>query len=256
MLIDTHAHLDDSRFDPDRDEVIRRAEAAGVRHILVPGIDAPTTRKAIALAERYPGTVYAAAGIHPNSAGTVGPGEMEEIRGLARHELVAAIGETGLDFYRNRAPREVQLALFREHLDLARETGLPVIIHFRNAGEEAVGMTGRGRFEGLRGVFHCFGGSVRFAEEVVGMGFHIGFDGPLTYPGSDRAEVARTIPLERALLETDCPYLPPQGRRGRRNEPAYITEIAEVFARARGMDAAEAVSATGRNASELFGFGG
>jgi TatD DNase family protein len=253
VLVDTHAHLDDARFDPDRDEVVRRAEAAGVTRILIPGIDAASSRKAVALAGRF-GIAWAAAGIHPNSAAAVRSGDMDEIRELAENRRVIAIGETGLDFYRDRAPRDIQVALFREHLDLARTAGLPVVIHFRNAEFDAVEMAGREHFEGVRGVFHCFGGSVGFAQAVVEMGFYIGFDGPLTYPGSDRPEIARSVPLDRALLETDCPYLAPQSRRGGRNEPAFVSEIAASFARARGIDIEEAAVVTGRNAHDLFGF--
>jgi TatD DNase family protein len=168
---------------------------------------------------------------------------------------MVAVGETGLDFYRNRAPRETQLRMFREHLDLARETGLPVIIHFRNAGFEGIEMTGLDRFTGVRGVFHCFGGSVHLAETLVDMGFFIGFDGPLTYPGSDRVDVARAVPLERVLFETDCPFLTPRSRRGERNEPSFVSEIAETFARVRGIDGEKVISVTGRNACELFGLG-
>jgi TatD DNase family protein len=167
---------------------------------------------------------------------------------------VVAVGETGLDFYRNRSPREVQLRLFREHLELAGEADLPVIIHFRNVGFEGIEMAGLDSFRGIRGVFHCFGGSVRFAQTLADMGFYIGFDGPLTYPGSDRVTVARSAPLDRVLLETDCPFLPPKSRRGERNEPAYVTEIAETFAHLLGIEYEEAISVTGRNACELFGF--
>lgn len=254
MLVDTHAHLDFEDFDPDRDVVVGRAEAAGIGFILNPGIDAATSRKAISLAGRY-GSVYAAAGIHPNNAAAARPGDMETIRELAGSDRMVAVGETGLDFYRNRAPREIQLRMFREHLDLARETGLPVIIHFRNVGFEGIEMTGLDRFTGVRGVFHCFGGSVRLAETLVDMGFFIGFDGPLTYPGSDRVDVARAVPLERVLFETDCPFLTPRSRRGERNEPSFVSEIAETFARVRGIDGEKVISVTGRNACELFGFG-
>jgi TatD DNase family protein len=254
VLADTHAHIDFGDFDHDRDEVVRRAEEAGVNRILIPGVDAASSRKAADLAERYV-TVYAAAGIHPNETAAARPDDMAAVRELLARDRVVAVGETGLDFYRDRAPRDVQLRMFREHLDLARETGLPVIVHFRDVGEEGIEMTGPERFEGVRGVFHCFGGSARFMETLVRMGFFIGFDGPLTYPKSDRVEVARVVPLDRALFETDSPFLAPQGRRGARNEPSFVAQIAEAFARVRGMTIEEATDASWRNAVELFGFG-
>jgi TatD DNase family protein len=229
VLIDTHAHLDFEDFDIDRDEVLRRAAAAGVRYIITPGIDVRTTRAATALAERYE-MVYAAAGIHPNESAKAAPGDMAEIRRLAAHPKVVAIGETGLDFYRDRSHREVQVRMFREHLDLAREMDLPVIIHFRNVGYEGIEMTGPERFRGVRGVFHSFGGPAELAEQLAEMGFCIGFTGPLTYKKSDRVEAARRTPLDRILMETDSPFLTPQAHRGSRNEPAYVAEIAEMLA--------------------------
>lgn len=254
MLVDTHAHLDFADFDGDRDEVIRRAEVSGVRCIIVPGIDVRTTRSAIALAERHD-MVYAAAGIHPNETTAVETGYRDEIRRLAAHPKVVAIGETGLDFYRGRAPRELQARVFGEHLDIARNMDLPVIIHFRDAGFDGIEMVGVERFRGLRGVFHSFGGSAALAERLVGMGFHIGFTGPLTYKKSDRIEVALAVPLDRILLETDSPFLSPRSHRGKRNEPAFVAEIADKLSEIRGIDREEVIAATGRNARNLFGIG-
>lgn len=255
MLADTHAHLDFEDFDPDRDEVLRRAADAGVECIVVPGIDVKTSRAAVALAERY-GMVYAAAGIHPNDAHLAAPGDMDEIRRLATHPRVVALGETGLDYYRDRAPRDVQAELFRAHLDLARETGLPLIVHFRNVGDDGVALIGEERFRETRGVFHSFGGSAAFAERMVALGWYVGFTGPLTYKKSDRVSAAEAVPLERILVETDSPFLAPRCHRGTRNEPAYVTEIVEKLAEIKGVPVAEAVAATGKNARELFGIGG
>ncbi len=254
MLADTHAHLDFEDFDSDRDDVIRRADEAGVRHIIVPGIDVKSSRKAVALAERYD-MVFAAAGIHPNEAHLAAPGDMEEIRRIAEHPKVVALGETGLDFYRDRAPRGTQARLFIEHLDLARETGLAVIAHFRNAEEESIEQVGPERFRGVRGVFHCFSGSVLFAERIVEMGWYAGFAGPLTFKGSDRPAVARAVPLERMLVETDSPFLAPQRHRGKRNEPAWVAEIAEKLAEIKGIGFGDVVAALDRNTRELFGAG-
>jgi TatD DNase family protein len=180
---------------------------------------------------------------------------MDAIARLAGQERVVAIGETGLDFYRDRTPREVQARIFREHLDLARETGLPLIIHFRNVEREGIELAGDGLFEGLAGVFHCFGGSAAFALELVDRGFCIGFDGPLTYKGSDRTAVAEAVPLERCLLETDAPFLAPQQRRGRRNEPAYVSEVAVKLAEIKHLPVEQVIAVTGKTACDLFGIG-
>ena len=253
-MFDTHAHLDFDDFESDRDEVVARASRAGVSFIIDPGCDVETSRTAIALSDRYE-TVYAAVGIHPNSTADAVPGDSAEIARLASNTNVVAIGETGLDFYRDRAPREVQLRAFRGQLDLARSLDLPVIIHFRAVELDGIELTGPGLFKGIRGVFHCFGGSVGFAEKVVSMGFHVGFDGPLTYLNSDRVEVARAVPLDRCLIETDAPFLTPRQYRGRRNEPAFIADVAEKLAEVKQVDVDEVIEITTRNACGLFGIG-
>lgn len=255
MLIDTHAHLDFNMFDDDRDAVIERARSAGVDRMLNPGIDVATSRAAIRLSEQYP-MIRAAVGIHPNSAAEAAPGDIVDIAELAAHPNVLAIGEIGLDFYRDRTPREVQVRAFRGQLDLARELDLPVIVHFREVESDGIELVGRDAFRGLRGVFHCFGGSAAFAEEVLGMGFYLGFDGPLTYKNSDRAAIAAMTPLDRCLIETDAPFLTPQRHRGERNEPAYVGEIAEMLASVKDLGIDEVQAATSRNARELFSFSG
>jgi len=252
VLTDTHAHLDFRDFDTDRDDVIERAERAGVAFILNPGCDVATSRKAVELSLRYD-IVHAAVGIHPNSTADALPGDNLEISLLAEHETVVAIGETGLDFYRDRAPRETQLRAFAGQLDLARELDLPVVIHFRTVEMDGVELVGADRLRGLRGVFHCFGGSVEFARTLVSWGFYIGFGGPLTYRKSDRVEVAAAVPLERSLIETDAPFLAPQRVRGSRNEPANVLDVAEKLADIHRRPVEEVVEITGSNARELFG---
>jgi len=252
VLIDTHAHLDFNDFDNDRNEVIERAEKAGVSFIINPGCDLATSKKAIELSETCD-SLYAAVGIHPNSTADALPGDSLEIARLAENSRVVAIGETGLDFYRDRSPREIQVRAFRDQLGLARELDLPVIIHFRNVGYDGIELAGNENFQGLRGVFHCFGGSVEFAREIISMGFYVGFDGPLTYKNSDRVGVARAVPLENCLLETDAPFLTPQKYRGRRNEPAYVIEVAEKMAQIKKCSINEVIAITGENAQELFG---
>jgi TatD DNase family protein len=252
VLVDTHAHLDLEEFDRDRDEVITRTKDAGVSCIINPGISVESSRKALLLAEKYR-MILAAAGIHPNSIGGTSEEDMGIIAGLSRQKQVVAIGETGLDFYRDRTPREMQVKVFREHLKLARDTGLPVIIHFRQVGEEGIGLVGKEWFIGQRGVFHCFSGTADFALRMVDMGFCIGFDGPLTYPHSDRIETALRVPLERCLIETDSPFLTPQKYRGRRNEPSYVAEVAKKIAEIKNLEEQEVAAVTGNTARELFG---
>ncbi|MFC1692287.1 TatD family hydrolase [Candidatus Latescibacterota bacterium] len=254
MLCDTHAHLDFEDFDNDRDEVIERACQTGISFIINPGCDTATSRKAIALSETYD-IIYAAVGIHPNSTSDVSPIANLEIARMADHPRVVAIGEIGLDFYRDRSPRDTQVRAFTGQLELARELDLPVIIHFRETEMDGINMVGYEKFQGLRGVFHCFGGSLQFAWQIVNMGFYIGFDGPLTFNGSDRTDIAKAIPLEKCLIETDAPFLTPQKFRGRRNEPAYVREIAKKLAELKQVAVEDVIEITGNNVRELFGIG-
>ena len=255
MAIDTHAHLDFRDFDVDRDDVVARAVEHGVSKIIDPGVDLATSRKAVSLAETYD-EVYAAVGIHPNSTAEASPGDIFEIAALADHPKVVAIGEIGLDFYRDRSPRETQVRAFKGQLDLARELDLPVIIHFREVGEEGISLVGEDAFKGLRGVFHCFGGSLDFARKVMSMGFYLGFDGPLTYKKNDRVEIAAGVPLERMLIETDAPFLTPQKNRGKRNEPAFISFTAEAAAKIFNISHEEIIQHTSYNTRRLFGIQG
>ncbi|MBN1291448.1 MAG: TatD family hydrolase [Candidatus Latescibacteria bacterium] len=252
MLCDTHAHLDFDDFDNDRDAVVERAEKAGISCIINPGCDVKTSVKAIRLSHTYK-SIYAAVGIHPNSVADAGPGDILEIAHLASDPRVIAIGETGLDFYRKRSPIDVQIRAFRGHLELAKSLGLPVIIHFRDVEFGGIELVGLRYFEGISGVFHCFGGSVDFARKVVSMGFYVGFDGPLTFKKSDREEVAHAIPLDRCLIETDSPFLTPQKYRGNRNEPVYVHEVALKLAEIKCVDVIEVSETTTRNTCELFG---
>ncbi len=252
MLTDTHAHLDFRDFDGDRDDVVSRAEQNGVGLIVNPGCDVATSRKAIELSRSHD-IVRAAVGIHPNSTAQASPGDMAEISRMALMDSVVAVGETGLDFYRDRSPRDVQARAFAGHLALARELDLPVIVHFREVEMDGIELVGEEALDGIRGVFHCFGGSAGFARILVDRGFYIGFDGPLTYRNSDRADVARSVPLDRTLIETDSPFLAPQSIRGRRNEPAHVLEIAEKLADIHGCSVGEVVDITGKNACDLFG---
>ena len=255
MLVDTHAHLDFRDFDTDRDVVVTRAREADVTAVINPGCDLATSRKAVDLAVEYEGFIHAAVGVHPNETAKARPGDMLTISRLAEHPAVVAVGEIGLDYYRDRSPRDVQARAFAGQLVLARELDKPVIIHFREVEREGVDIVGEDLLRSVRGVFHCFGGSAEFAGELVDWGFHIGFDGPVTYPKSDRVDVARTVPLERILIETDAPFLTPQVHRGTRNEPAYVRYVAETIAEVKGVAVDEVIAVTGDNARRLFGIG-
>jgi TatD DNase family protein len=249
MLIDSHAHLDFPQFDDDREAVIARAREAGLIAILNVGTDLASSRTAAALAERYD-FIYAAVGVHPHDAKTVTPAVLDEIRALARHPKVVAIGEIGLDYYRDLSPRPVQRQAFADQLALATELALPVVIHSRDAHDDVLtvlqGWSGKG-------VLHSYSAGPDRLEEVLALGFSIGISGPVTFPKANRLRaVAAAVPLDRFLLETDCPYLTPMPYRGKRNEPAYVRYVAEAVARARGMEAEVVAQAAADNARRLF----
>ncbi len=253
-MIDTHAHLDFPQFDPDRDAVLARARVAGVRAILTVGTDVASSRRAVALAAVHP-DVYAAVGCHPHEAQTLTEAGLAELRQLAAQPRVVAIGEIGLDYYRDHSPRPVQRDVFERLLALAAEVGSPVIVHTREAHDDVLRAL-RG-WRGVGGVVHAYSGGMARLEEVLALGFHIGVAGPVTFPNAHelRGAVARA-PLERLLLETDCPYLTPAPYRGRRNEPAYVRYVAEAVAQARGAEVDEIRQATAENAVRLFRLGG
>jgi len=255
MLIDTHAHLEMEAFDSDRDEVLKRAAEAGLAAIVTVGTTLTDCQKAVALARRYP-PVYAAVGIHPHEVKGIDAGTYDALRLLARQDKVIAIGEVGLDFFYDLSPRGVQLRRFAEQLDLAEELDMPVIIHDREAHAETLRIL-RPRKGRLRGVLHCFSGDQAMARECLEMGFHLSVAGPVTYRKADQLrEVAREIPLERLLIETDAPYLAPQPHRGKRNEPAYVVGTAGCLAEILGLPVGELKRLTAANACRLFGIGG
>jgi TatD DNase family protein len=255
-MIDTHAHLDDAAFSADLPGVLERARAAGVDHILAVGADLPSSRAAVTLAEGHE-SIWAAVGVHPHDAGKLYPADLDELRELARHDRVVAIGETGLDFFRNLSSREAQIAAFRLHLDLARELSLPVIVHDRDAHEDTLRELKRWvayQYGERFGVLHCFSGDLAMAQEAIALGFYISIAGPVTYAkNGPLVEVVRQLPLDRLLLETDCPYLTPEPLRGRRNEPAFVVLTAQEVARIRGLSVQAVAAATAANAVHLFG---
>jgi TatD DNase family protein len=233
-LFDTHAHLHFPGFDDDRDAVLARARAAGVRRMLTIGTDAGTSRAALALAEREP-DVWATVGVHPHDAGESDEAAQAEVERLATEPRVVAIGEIGLDFFRNLSPPDVQERVFRRHLALARRLEKPVVVHCRDAHAETLAILAEERAAEVGGIMHCFSGDVEIARRCLDLGLLISLAGPVTYPNARALpDVARFVPGDRLVIETDCPFLPPQGYRGKRNEPAYLVITAARVAELRG----------------------
>ena len=260
-LTDTHCHLDFHIFDEDREAVIEKARGAGLERILVPGIDLETSQNAIGLAERYP-EVYAAVGIHPNSALSWEHSSVNELAELARHPKVVAIGEIGLDYYRLGAPAEKQKEVLRAQLCLAGNLGLPVILHNRDASADILPIVSEWRNElreinphlaGEPGVFHSYSGDLATAEQILAERFYIGITGPVTFrTAAVLQQIVAAMSLDRLLLETDAPFLTPHPHRGKRNEPAHIYIIAGKIAELRSVDIASVAQSTTQNAARLF----
>ncbi len=284
MLIETHAHLDYPDFAPDFDDVLRRANEAGVTRIITIGTSIQSSRRAVELAEKYP-NLFAVIGVHPTSANEAGDDVITPLRELAKSSRVVAIGETGLDYHHlpsveaarqknvqvfsalqsgtedqveasieDGAYKSKQAELFQEQLDLAVETGLNVVIHQRDAWDDTIELmrpyTGK-----LRGVFHCFGGTLEQAQEIIGLDHLVSFTGIVTFKnGKQVREVAAQLPTWKFMVETDCPYLAPVPFRGKRCEPAYTRLVAEEIATARGVSIEEIASATTETAEQFFRF--
>ncbi len=252
MLVDSHCHLDDSRFDADRGVVIERARAAGVERLLAVGTGSgpPDLDAGIRLAEAWPG-ILATVGVHPHDASKAGPETFERLRSLLAHPKVVGMGEIGLDYHYDFSPREVQREVFARQLEMARAAGKPVIIHTREAWEDTLRVLGSGPH---RGIFHCFSGGPGEAAQALELGFHISFAGVVTFPKAVRIqEAARTVPSDRLLVETDAPYLAPVPMRGRRNEPAFVVETARRLAELRGEPFEHLAAVTTENFARLFG---
>ncbi len=256
FLIDSHAHLDAKPFASDLDAVIQRAAENGVGQILTVGCDLESSRASVDLALRYP-NVYASVGVHPHDANTVNDNVINELtRMIESVDKVVAVGETGLDFYRDHSPREQQRTSFRRHIQLARDTGKPLIIHDREAHDEVLQIMQEEKAGEVGGVLHCFSGDLAMARKCVEMGFYLSFAGPLTYPRNDALRrIAQTLPIDVMLVETDCPYLSPQEWRGKRCEPAYVRTTAEKLAEVKGLTLEDVARITSLNAWRLFGIG-
>jgi len=255
MLFDSHTHLDDEGFDLDRDEVIERAREAGVKYMLNPGADLASSIKGVNLAERYEG-LYAAVGVHPHDVKDMDEATMEILKALSQKNKVVAIGEIGLDFYYDHSPRDTQRYWFKRQIQLAREVGLPIIIHERDAHQEVFDILKEARAGELGCVMHCFSGSVELAKEYVKLGMYISLGGPVTFKNARKPqEVAMAVPLDKLLIETDSPYLTPIPFRGKRNEPARVSLVAEKIAELRGLSPETLAQQTTENAKAFFRIG-
>jgi TatD DNase family protein len=253
MLIDTHAHLDDDRFDSDREEVIRRARAAGVTTVIAIGTTLTRSQRAIGMANRYEG-LFASVGIHPNDASAAEAGDWDQIVALSGQIRAVALGETGLDRHWNDPPFDMQQDYFDRHLRLMQATSLPVVIHMRDCLADLLAMLREARRRGpLHGVMHSYTGDAPSAAECCELGLYISFAGMVTYKKSqDLRDVAASIPADRILVETDSPYLSPEPLRGKRNEPANVVHTARVVAAARGMSLDDFAALSSDNARRLF----
>jgi TatD DNase family protein len=254
MLFDTHTHLDDARYNDDREAMIARAREAGVEAFLTIGCDLGTSQAAVALADQYP-FVYASVGVHPHEVKHIQDGWYDELRHLAKHNNVVAFGEIGLDYHYNHSSPKDQRERFREQIQLARELKLPMIIHTRESQEDTITILKEERASEIGGVFHCFSGDTWLAKEALDLGFYLSFSGILTFQNAAALrEIAKQTPLERVLIETDCPYLTPVPYRGKRNEPAYVFHVAQQLASIHGpaLSLEQISRQTSDNAKRLF----
>ena len=255
MLIDTHAHLEMHEFGDDREDVIKRAREAGVEYIVTIGTTVESSRDAVLLAEKYD-FIYAAVGIHPHEVKDILHPVYEILRHFAKHRKVVAYGEIGLDYFYEHSPKSDQKRKFRDMLREARELDLPVIIHDRDAHDDALQIIAEEWSPDLGGVMHCFSGDAAMAKKLVELGFSLGVAGPVTFPKAEALrEVIRQIPIEHLLIETDAPYLAPQPMRGKRNEPAFVRHTVEMIAKIKGLTFDDVARITSFNAMQLFGIG-
>ena len=256
-FVDTHAHLYSKKFDSDRDEMVRRAIRAGVTRMYLPNIDAASIEGMLALEAAFPDNCFAMMGLHPCS---VQPDTYEQELALVEQHLGArtwsGVGETGIDLYWDKTTLELQKLAFARQIEWAKALNLPIIIHSRESNRECIDLVRQGQDGRLRGIFHCFSGSLEEAREMIDLGFMLGIGGTITYPKSELPNVLREVPLESIVLETDSPYLPPVPHRGKRNESAYIPVIAEMLSEAKVLPLAQIARTTTANALRMFGVEG
>ncbi len=253
MLFDTHVHLNADQFEDDMEEVIDRAKQAGVDYMVVVGFDRVTIPKAISIAESHE-NIYAAVGWHPVDAIDMTEDDLKWIEELAAHPKVVAIGEMGLDYHWDKSPKEIQKEVFRKQIALAKKVKLPIIIHNREATEDIVEILQEENAQEVGGIMHCFSSTPEIAEQCLEMNFYISLGGPVTFKNAkEPKEVAKVVPINKLLIETDCPYLAPHPYRGKRNEPAYVKLVAEKIAELKEMSLEELGEHTTKNAKKLFG---
>ncbi len=251
-MIDTHTHLYDAQFDADRDAVIARAVACGVERMLLPNIDVATIRPMLELCERHPERCFAMVGLHPTSVGPDFARQLDIVGSYLENKHVVAVGEIGIDLYWDKQYADLQTEAFRIQIGWAKKHRLPVSIHCRKSYNEIIAVLKKEQDGSLTGVFHCFPGNVRQAEEVIRLGFALGIGGVVTYKNAETATVAKHIGIEHIVTETDAPYLPPAPFRGKRNESAYIYNIVQKIAELKEMPVSEVLQATSRNAERIF----
>lgn len=252
LLIDSHAHLDDRRFNKDREQLIESMEGDRLEAIINIGIDLETSQQSIDLAKKHD-SIYATVGYHPHNASQLDEEILGELERLAGEDKVVAIGEIGLDFHYDNSPREDQRYWFKKQLDLAKKLDLPVVIHSRDATQETFEILKEAQDGNLRGVLHCYSGSVEMARQYIDLGFYISLAGPVTFKNAVMPkEVARSVPLDKLLVETDAPYLTPEPYRGKRNDPSKVVNTADTIAELRGISLDELAEATNRNTKRLF----
>jgi TatD DNase family protein len=253
MLIDTHTHLDDARYNDDRDAMIARARQAGVEAFVTIGCDLATSRAAVALSNQHD-FVYASIGVHPHEVKHISDGWYDEFRRLVSNKKVVAYGEIGLDYHYNHSSPKEQRERFREQIQLARELNLPIVIHTREAQDDTITILKEEKASAVGGVFHCFSGDAWLAKDALDLGFYLSFSGILTFQNATMLrEIAKNTPLDRVLIETDCPYLTPVPHRGKRNEPAYVTHVAHQLAALHpDLSLEEITRRTTENAKRLF----
>jgi len=252
MLFDTHTHLNAEQYNEDMETVIEHAQKEGVSYMAVVGFDRPTIKKAMEIAEKYP-FIYAIVGWHPVDAIDMTEEDLKWIEQLASHPKVVALGEMGLDYYWDKSPKEIQKEVFRKQIRLAKKVKLPIVIHNREATEDIIEILKEEQASEVGGIMHCFSGSPEIAKECLKMKFYISLGGPVTFKNAKKPkEVAKEVPLDKLLIETDCPYLTPHPYRGKRNEPAYVKLVAEEIASIKGISVEELASLTTANAKKIF----
>ena len=252
MIFETHAHYDDEAFDEDREKLLETMHAQEIEKIINVGASLQGVRDTVALTEKYP-FVYGAVGIHPDEVGNLTEEDMKELRGYCDREKIAAIGEIGLDYYWDKENHEIQKKWFVRQMDLAKETGLPIIVHSRDAAKDTLDIMKAERADNLSGVIHCYSYSKEHAREYMNMGYYLGVGGVVTFKNAKRLkEVVEYAPLDYLLLETDAPYLAPEPYRGKRNCSLYLTYVAQTIARIKGVPYETVVETTRKNAEKLF----